>query len=299
MAAKLKLALNPGRSPAESMRTIAFDDVVEAVRLACLAAATRLPDDVLKALREAYRKETKPVARELLRQCLENAEIACRENMPICQDTGFAVFFVEMGTMLKLDRGTVCEAITEGTRRGYRDGFLRKSIVKDPIFQRKNTQDNTPPIIHLAIEPGDKLKVILAPKGGGSENMSALKMLKPSDGRAGVADFVVESVVKAGGNPCPPTIVGVGVGGTFEKAAFLAKKALLRRVGSVNPDPEYAALEKEILDRINASGVGAQGLGGDVTALAVHIENFPCHIASLPVAVNLNCHAARHAGFEL
>lgn len=299
MAAKLKLALNPGRTRAESIRTIAFDDVVEAVRLCCLAAATRLPDDVLAALRTAHEKETKPVARELLRQCLENADIACREHMPICQDTGFAVFFVEMGNMLKLDRGTICEAITEGTRRGYRDGFLRKSIVKDPIFRRRNTQDNTPPIVHLAIEPGDKLKVILAPKGGGSENMSALKMLKPSDGRAGVADFVVESVVKAGGNPCPPTIVGVGVGGTFEKAAFLAKKALLRKIGSVNPDPEYAALELEILDRINASGVGAQGLGGDVTALAVHIENYPCHIASLPVAVNLNCHAARHAGFEL
>ena len=299
MAEKLKLVLNPGRTMADAIRTIAFDDVVEAVRLACLAAATRLPDDVLAALEKAYQSETRPVARELLRQCLENADIARRENMPVCQDTGFAVFFVEMGSMLKLDRGSIYEALTEGTRRGYRDGFLRKSIVKDPIFRRKNTQDNTPPIVHLTLEPGDRLKVILAPKGGGSENMSALKMLKPSDGRAGVADFVVESVVKAGGNPCPPTIVGVGVGGTFEKAAFLAKKALLRKVGTPNPDPEYAALEHEILDRINASGVGAQGLGGDVTALAVHIENFPCHIASLPVAVNLKCHAARHAGFEL
>ena len=299
MGEKLKLALKPARSMADAIRTISFDEVVEAVRLSCLAAATHLPEDVLAALEKAYQNETRPTARELLRQCLENAAIARRENMPICQDTGFAVFFVEMGSMLKLDRGSIYEAITEGTRQGYRDGFLRKSIVKDPLFQRKNTQDNTPPIVHLTLEPGDRLKVILAPKGGGSENMSALKMLKPSDGRAGVVDFVVQSVVAAGGNPCPPTIVGVGIGGTFEKAAFLAKKALLRKIGSTNPDPEYAALEQEILEKINASGVGAQGLGGDTTALAVHIENFPCHIASLPVAVNLNCHAARHAGFEL
>lgn len=299
MSEKLKPALKSGRSIADLMRVVPFADVVEAVRLCCLAAATRLPDDVLTALRQARETETREPARELLRQCLENAEIARSENMPICQDTGFAVFFVEMGSMLKIEGGTVYEAIAEGTRRGYRDGFLRKSIVSDPLFKRRNTQDNTPPIIHLTLVPGDKLNVILAPKGGGSENMSALKMLKPSDGRAGVVEFVVRTVVDAGGNPCPPTIVGVGIGGTFEKAAFLAKKALLRTIGSVNPDPEYAELEKEILDKINASQVGAQGLGGDVTALAVHIENFPCHIASLPVAVNLNCHAARHAGFEL
>lgn len=299
MSEKLKPALKSGRSIADLMRVVPFADVVEAVRLCCLAAATRLPDDVLAALRQARETETREPARELLRQCLENAEIARSENMPICQDTGFAVFFVEMGSMLKIEGGTVYEAIAEGTRRGYRDGFLRKSIVSDPLFKRRNTQDNTPPIIHLTLVPGDKLNVILAPKGGGSENMSALKMLKPSDGRAGVVEFVVRTVVDAGGNPCPPTIVGVGIGGTFEKAAFLAKKALLRTVGSVNSDPEYAELEKEILDKINASQVGAQGLGGDITALAVHIENFPCHIASLPVAVNLNCHAARHAGFEL
>ena len=299
MSEKLKLALKPGWTISDAIRGVPFSEVVEAVRLCCLAAATRLPDDVLEALRKAHAVETREPARELLRQCLENAEIARSENMPICQDTGFAVFFVEMGSMLKIEGGTIYEAITEGTRLGYRDGFLRKSIVSDPLFKRYNTRDNTPPIIHLTLVPGDRLNVILAPKGGGSENMSALKMLKPSDGRSGVVEFVVRTVIEAGGNPCPPTIVGVGIGGTFEKAAFLAKKALLRTVGSTNPDPEYAALEQEILEKINASQVGAQGLGGDVTALAVHIENFPCHIASLPVAVNLNCHAARHAGFEL
>ncbi len=299
MAEKLKLALSPSRSMCDALRVVQFSEVVELVRLCCLSAATQLPDDVLQAMRDASARETRPLAQELLRQCLENAEIACTEKMPLCQDTGFAVFFVEMGSLLKIDGGTIYEAIAEGTRQGYRDGYLRKSIVKDPLFQRKNTTDNTPPIIHLTLVPGDKLHVILAPKGGGSENMSALKMLKPSDGRAGVVDFVTQTVIAAGGNPCPPVIVGVGIGGTFEKAAFLAKHALLRKVGTPSAEPEYAELEQEILQKINASGVGAQGLGGDVTALAVHIENFPCHIASLPVAVNLNCHAARHAGFEL
>ena len=185
------------------------------------------------------------------------------------------------------------------TRQGYKDGFLRKSIVSDPLFARKNTTDNTPPIIHLTMVPGDRISVILAPKGGGSENMSALKMLKPSDGRQGVVDFVTQTVINAGGNPCPPVIVGVGIGGTFEQAALLAKKALLRQVNTPAEDAEYADLEKEILQKINASGVGPQGLGGDTTALAVHINHHPCHIASLPVAVNINCHAARHAGFEL
>ena len=299
MAEKLKLKLNPDRTMADSIRTVAFDEVVEAVRLCCLAAATKLPEDVLKSLQDALAKESNPLAKELIEQCLENARIAREENMPICQDTGFAVFFVEMGTMVRIDNGTIYEAITEGTRRGYKDGFLRKSIVRDPLFVRKNTTDNTPPIIHLTMVPGDRINVILAPKGGGSENMSALKMLKPSDGRQGVVDFVTQTVINAGGNPCPPVIVGVGIGGTFEQAALLAKKALLRKVNTPAEDAEYADLEKEILQKINASGVGPQGLGGDTTALAVHINHHPCHIASLPVAVNINCHAARHAGFEL
>ena len=299
MAEKLKLKLDCNRTMADSIRTVEFEDLVEMVRLCCLAAATKLPEDVEEALKNAFASESNPLAKELIRQCLENAEIARCENMPICQDTGFAVFFVEMGTMVRVNGGTIYEAITEGTRRGYRDGFLRKSIVTDPLFKRKNTTDNTPPIIHLTQVPGDRIDVILAPKGGGSENMSALKMLKPSDGRAGVVDFVVNSVVNAGGNPCPPVIVGVGIGGTFEQSALLAKKALLRKVGTPSEDAEYADLEREILEKINASGVGPQGLGGDTTALAVHINHFPCHIASLPVAVNINCHAARHAGFVL
>ena len=288
-----------GGISSECMRIVAFDDVVEMVRLCCLSAAVNLPDDVLAALEKAYASESKPLAKELIGQCLENARIAKAENMPICQDTGFAVYFVEMGTNVRIEGGTISEAITEGTRRGYRDGFLRKSIVTDPLFKRKNTTDNTPPIIHLTMVPGDKINVILAPKGGGSENMSALKMLKPSDGREGVVKFVTDTVINAGGNPCPPVIVGVGIGGTFEQAALLAKKALLRKVGAPHEEAEYAELEKDILEKINASGVGPQGLGGDTTALAVHVNYHPCHIASLPVAVNINCHAARHAGFEI
>lgn len=299
MAEKLKLKLDCNRTMADAIRTVEFEDLVEMVRLCCLAAATQLPEDVEEALQKSLQSESNPLAKELIGQCLENAKIARCENMPICQDTGFAVFFVEMGTLVRINGGTIYEAITEGTRRGYRDGFLRKSIVSDPLFKRKNTTDNTPPIIHLTQVPGDKIDVTLAPKGGGSENMSALKMLKPSDGRAGVVEFVVNSVVNAGGNPCPPVIVGVGIGGTFEQAALLAKKALLRKVNMPAEDTEYAELEREILEKINASGVGPQGLGGDTTALAVHINHFPCHIASLPVAVNINCHAARHAGFVI
>ena len=299
MSEKLKLKIDPNRTMANAMRTIPFEEMVEAVRLCCLSAAVKLPADVLETLQNAFDKESNPLAKELIGQCLENARIAEEENMPICQDTGFAVYFVEMGTNVRIDGGTIYEAITEGTRRGYKDGFLRKSIVTDPLFARKNTTDNTPPIIHLTMVPGDRINVILAPKGGGSENMSALKMLKPSDGRQGVVDFVTQTVINAGGNPCPPVIVGVGIGGTFEQAALLAKKALLRKVNTPSSDEQYAELEQEILQKINASGVGPQGLGGDTTVLAVHINFHPCHIASLPVAVNINCHAARHAGFEI
>lgn len=281
------------------MRVISVQEVVKCVRECCIEGATLLPADVFEALQKAEKSEKSALGRNFLAQCVENAEIARNEAMPICQDTGFAVFFVEIGQEAVLEKGTWDEAINEGVRRGYIDGYLRKSIVSDPLFERVNTRDNTPAVIHYSFAPGDKVRIVFAPKGGGSENMSAVKMLKVFEGRQGIVDFVVQSVVNAGGNPCPPTIVGVGIGGTFEKCAFLAKKALLRKVGSVNPDARYAELEKEILEKINASGVGPQGLGGDVTALAVHIESHPCHIASLPCAVNLNCHAARHVEKEI
>ena len=276
-------------------RIVPFAKVVEAVSALCGKAAVKLPPDVLEALRSNAEKETKPLARSFFAQYLENAEIAVSENMPLCQDTGFAVFFVEYGENVQVDGEGLAAAINAGVRDGYAQYYLRKSIVEEPLFERKNTKDNTPAVIHFTPVPGDSIKIVLAPKGGGSENMSALKMMKPSDGREAVVKFVVESVKNAGGNPCPPVIVGVGIGGTFEKCAQIAKKALLRKVGEPNPDPRYAELEAEILEKINATGVGSQGLGGDITALAVHVEYFPCHIASLPVAVNLNCHAARHA----
>ena len=281
------------------MRIVDFDAVVDAVTAMCGQAACDLPADVLAALRAAGERETGSLARGFFDQYLRIAELATTERLPLCQDTGFAVFFAEMGRDATLSRGTLSEAVTEGARRGYKRFFLRKSIVADPLFDRKNTADNTPVILHLTQTEGDRIRLVLAPKGGGSENMSALKMLKPSEGRDGVVKFVSDAVIGAGGNPCPPTVVGVGIGGTMEYAAFLAKKALLRPVGEPSPDARYAELEAEILKRINASGVGAQGLGGDVTALAVHIEFHPCHLASLPVAVNINCHAARHAEVTL
>ena len=281
------------------MKTISFDSVKTAVCEMCGKAACDLPADVLNALKSAAKNETTPQAQDFFDQYLRNSEIAAAERLPLCQDTGFAVFFIECGSEIILDHGTISEAVNAGVREGYKKFFLRKSIVADPLFDRKNTFDNTPAIIHLTQVPGDKLHIVLAPKGGGSENMSALKMLKPSEGRQGVVDFVVNSVISAGGNPCPPTIVGVGIGGTMEYAAYMAKKALLRKAGEASCDPRYAELEAEILEKINASGVGPQGLGGKTTALAVHIEFHPCHLASMPVAVNLNCHAARHAEVTL
>ena len=281
------------------MRKISFEQIVNEVAAICLKAAYDLPEDVLNRIKECLEQENSERAKEFLHQYLANADIASKERVPICQDTGFAVYFVEMGEDVSIEGGSIYAAIEAGTAKGYKEGYLRKSIVSDPIFGRINTGDNTPAIVHLKLVEGEKLKVIIAPKGGGSENMSQIKMLKPSDGRHGVIKTVVDAVVNAGGNPCPPTIVGVGVGGNFEKAAFLAKKALLREVGSINKDENYAIMEKEILEKINASNVGPQGLGGKTTALAVHVEHFPCHIASLPLAVNLNCHAARHAEFEI
>lgn len=281
------------------MRFISFDAIVKAVELMCLTAAFNLPEDVLQALEKARESETSPLGRSILEQCLENARIAQTQRVALCQDTGVAVFFVEIGEDVKVEGGHLYEVIQEGTRRGYQAGFLRKSIVRDPIFDRTNTQDNTPAILHIDIVSGDKITIFLAPKGGGAENMSALKMLKPLMGKQGVMDFVVDTVVSAGGNTCPPVIVGVGIGGNFEKVAYLAKKSLLRTIGEKNPDPRYADFEAEILEKINASGLGPQGLGGVNTALAVHILTHPCHIASLPVAVNINCHSARHAKMVL
>ena len=277
------------------MRTIEFDKVAATAEELCGRAACDLPPDVLAKIAECAEKETSPHGKEFFRQYLENAAVAARERLPLCQDTGFAVWFVEYGTELAFDKGDIYEALTEGTRRGYQRFYLRKSILKDPIFDRSNTFDNTPPVIHLKLVPGDRLKLVLAPKGGGSENMSGLKMLRPADGKEGVVKFIVDTVVNAGGNPCPPTVVGVGLGGTMEYCAFLAKKALLRPLGERNADPRYAAFEEELLSLLNSTGVGPQGLGGRVSCLDVHIEAHPCHLASLPVAVNLNCHAARHA----
>lgn len=276
------------------MRKISFDTIRKETVALCLSAAFDLPEDVESAIRKALNEESSPRGKAFLAQYLENAELARKERLPICQDTGVTVFFVELGQSVEVDGGLLTNAISSGVEEAYKAGYLRMSIVSDPLFDRKNTKTNTPPVIHVKLVPGNTIKIILAPKGGGSENMSALAMLKPSQGRKGVVDFVVDTVVKAGGNPCPPTIVGVGIGGNFEMSALLAKKALLRKLGTTNPDPRYAELEAEILQKINLSGVGPQGLGGSVTSFAVHIETMPCHLASLPVAVNLNCHAARH-----
>lgn len=274
------------------MRTIGFAEIVKKVKDACMSANFELGEDVISAFRKAKEVEESPVGKEILEQLIENATIAREEKIAICQDTGFAVCFVEIGDEVKISGGNLIEAINEGVRQGYEEGYLRKSICHP--FTRKNTGDNTPAIVHLDMVLGNQLKIVVAPKGGGSENMSRVTMLKPSDGIEGIKRFVVERVRESGANPCPPLVVGVGIGGTFEMAALIAKKALLRPVGSKNPDPELASLEEELLLEINNLGVGPQGLGGRTTALAVHVNMHPCHIASLPVAVNINCHASRH-----
>jgi fumarate hydratase subunit alpha len=281
------------------MRTISYHTIVDAVADLCIRANNVLPGEVRALIGSALQNEKQPLARSILDTCIRNAGIAAAENMPICQDTGFAVFFIESGAGVAIEGGTLSDAVNEGTARGYRDGYLRKSIVADPLYDRTNTGTNTPAIVHIDQVAGDCLKITCVPKGGGAENMSASAMLKPFDGEQGVLDFVVTTVVSAGGNTCPPVIVGVGIGGTFELCALLAKKALLRPAGTPNRDSRYAELEQKILAAINASGIGPQGLGGSTTALAVHIETFPCHIASLPVAVNFNCHAARCASITL
>lgn len=274
------------------MKRIAASTITEKVRDLCIEASCVLSNDVLEALRMAKEKEESPIGREIISQLLENAKIAKEEMLPLCQDTGVAVFFVEIGTEVFVE-GNLIEAINEGVRKGYTEGYLRKSIVADPL-NRVNTGDNTPAVVHIDIVPGDELKIFFLPKGGGSENMSGIKMLTPAAGKEGIIDFVVQKVKEAGSNPCPPIVVGVGIGGTFEKAAILAKKALLRPLGTKNPRADLASLEEEILTRINNLGIGPQGFGGRITALAVNILTHPCHITALPVAVNIECHAHRH-----
>lgn len=280
------------------VREVKAARIAEEVARLCMEANFELEDDVQKALEKAHAGEESEAGREVMRQILENSEIARTERMPICQDTGLAVIFVELGQEVHITGGGFEDAINEGVRKGYTDGYLRKSSLADPV-RGGNTGDNTPAVIHLTLVPGDALKLWVVPKGGGSENMSRVAMMKPADGVEGIKKFVVENIRAAGGNPCPPIIIGVGIGGTFERCAFLAKKALLREIGSVHHDPFYAALEKELLGLVNDTGVGPMGLGGRVTALAVHIETAPRHIASFPVAMNVNCHAARHKYIEL
>ena len=276
------------------MREIQASDVTNAVARLFEHSCHYLPPDVIMALKQAREKEKSPVCRDVLDRILENVEIAGREQIPLCQDTGVAVVMLELGQDVHITSGDLYTAVNEGVRQGYDKGYLRKSIVSQPCFARVNTTDNTPAMIHTDIVPGDRLKISVLPKGGGSENCSRLTVLTPADGRQGVIDFVVNLVGEVGGNPCPPVIIGVGIGGTTDKAMFIAKKALLRKVGETSPDPEVADLEKAILGKVNNLGIGAMGYGGTVTALAVHVETFPCHIASMPVAVNMQCWCARH-----
>jgi len=274
------------------MREINVKLITEKVRELCMEANTNLGEDVLQAFDGAMKKEESPLGLEILKELKENARIAKEEKVAICQDTGFAVVFVELGQDVHLVGGDLKEAIFEGVRQGYQDGYLRKSICHP--FTRANTGDNTPAIIHTEIVSGDEVKITVAPKGGGSENMSRVIMLTPSDGVEGIKRYVLQRVKESGSNPCPPTIVGIGIGGTFEEAALLAKKSLLRPLGSKNPDPELDQLEFDLLTEINKLGIGPQGLGGRTTSLAVHILMMPCHIASFPLAVNIQCHAQRH-----
>ncbi|MDD4188522.1 MAG: fumarate hydratase [Eubacteriales bacterium] len=276
------------------MKTIKAERVIETVEDLCIKANCSLNSDIIEAISEAIKNEESPAGREALKQIKTNSEIAFFEQMPMCQDTGMTVVFAEIGQDIRIIGGDLGDAINEGVRRGYLKGYLRKSVVDDPIL-RTNTGDNTPAVIHYEIVAGENLKLTVAPKGFGSENMSAIKMLKPSDGLAGIKEFVVETVDKAGSNPCPPVIVGVGIGGTMEKAALIAKKALLRPIDIRNGKRHIRELEELLLKMINGLGIGPAGIGGSNTALAVNIEVYPTHIAGLPVAVNISCHATRHA----
>lgn len=276
------------------MRDIKAEEIIRTVSRLFQEANFLLPEDTIATLKQAREAEESAVGRDVLDRLLENKDISAKERIPLCQDTGSAVVFLELGQEVHIVGDDLYAAVNEGVRQGYNEGYLRKSIVDQPYSARVNTRDNTPAIIHTDIVPGDKLKITVLPKGGGAENMSRLSMMPPARGRQGVIDFVVNTVEEAGSNPCPPVIVGVGIGGTAETTMLLAKKALLRKIGEPNPNNEYAELEKEILQRVNKLGIGPMGYGGRTTALAVNIEVFPCHIASLPVAVNLQCHSARH-----
>lgn len=291
---------SPQRTNKEkSMREISARDITAAVAALCIKACCQLPEDIYCALERAATTEESPVGKDILHQLVQNADIARDENMPLCQDTGITVIFAEVGQDVRIVDGPFEQAIQDGVHKGYIDGFLRKSMVGDPLFERRNTRDNTPAIIHTRIVPGKSLRLRVGPKGAGSENKSILRMLIPADGMAGVRKVVLEAVLAAGPNSCPPLVVGVGLGGTMEQAAINAKRAAMRDLDSHNEDARYAILESELLDMVNRTGVGPQGLGGITTALAVHVEWSPTHIACLPVAVNINCHAARHAEIVL
>ncbi|MBQ9464951.1 MAG: fumarate hydratase [Lachnospiraceae bacterium] len=275
------------------MREISCDKITDVIERLCIEANYDLPEDVRSAIERASAAEDGPVAQGILADIRENFRIAAEERVPICQDTGMAVIFLEIGQDVHITGGDLAAAVDEGVRRGYEKGYLRKSVVGDPV-RRGNTGDNTPAMLTTEIVPGDRIRVTVAPKGFGSENMSQISMFKPSAGLQGIKDFILKAVRDAGPNPCPPIVVGVGIGGTFDKCALLAKKALLRELGTHHPDPFYAELEEEMLEKINATGIGPQGLGGRTTALAVNIETLPTHIAGMPCAVNINCHVTRH-----
>ena len=281
------------------MREIHVSQITETVAQLCQDATHNLPEDVVAALRRAEATEESPLARQVLQEILDNAELARREMLPLCQDTGTSVVFAEVGQDVHIVGGGFVDAINAGVAKGYTEGYLRKSIVDKPFSARTNTQDNTPAVIHTEIVPGDRLKLAVMPKGGGCENMSRFAILLPGAGKEGITNFVLRAVEESGGNPCPPVIVGVGIGGSAEYSMTLAKKALTRRVSDHNPDPETAELEEELLEKVNALGLGPQAVGGRNTALAVHIETYPTHIAALPVAVNLQCHSARFKSAEL
>ena len=276
------------------MRDIDCKQITDTVSNLFQEACLYLPEDVLAVLKQAREKEKSPVAKDVLAQMIENTEISAKEKIPLCQDTGAAVVMLELGQEVHITGGDLETAINEGVRQGYEKGYLRKSMVRQPFSARVNTKDNTPAIIHTDIVPGDKLKISVIPKGGGSENCSRLTVMPPAKGQQGIIDFVVNLVDESGSNPCPPVIIGLGIGGTTDKTMAMAKKALLRKVGEPNPDPEVAELEKEILQRVNNLGIGPMGYGGRTTALAVHAETFPAHIASMPIAVNIQCWCARH-----
>lgn len=281
------------------MKEINVEDIARAVADLAVRACCRLPQDMVDGMHRAHGAEPSPVGKNILEQLLENAAIAASDGIPICQDTGLAVIFADVGQDVRIVGGAFEDAVNEGVRRGYVDGYLRKSCVAEPLFERKNTRDNTPAVIHTRLVPGDSLRLRLAPKGAGSENKSVVKMLVPADGIEGVRKVVLDAVLAAGPNSCPPMVVGVGLGGTMEMAAICAKRAAARDLESRNHDPRYAAFEEELLELVNKTGIGPQGLGGLTTALKVHVEWAPTHIASLPVAVNINCHAARHAEVTL